>query len=82
MQAWRIIPKALLAVAGVVLVLTVLAKVRERSDDSRTVATTGAVTFTVLALAAMLTLTVLPALATWILVAVVASAVVVMVLAS
>lgn len=73
---------ALLAVAGLPLVLVVMAKVRDRVDSSARVAVGGAVTFTAVAVVAVLTLTVLPGLLTWIVVAVVAAAVGVMMLAS
>ncbi|MDT8910840.1 hypothetical protein [Amycolatopsis sp. PS_44_ISF1] len=82
MEAWRIVATALLAVAGLPLVLVVMAKVRDRVDSSARVAVGGAVTFTAVAVVAVLTLTVLPGLLTWIVVAVVAAAVGVMMLAS
>ncbi|WP_326566828.1 hypothetical protein VSH64_33945 [Amycolatopsis rhabdoformis] len=82
METWRIIATVLLAAAGLPLVLVVMAKVRDRVNSSAQVAIGGAVTFTALVVVAVLTLTVLPGLLTWIIVAVVAAAVGVMVLAS
>lgn len=82
METWRIVATVLLAVAGVPLVLAVMAKTRDRVNDSGQVAISGAVTLTGLIVVAVLTLTVLPGLATWIVVALVAAAVSVMMLAS
>ncbi|WP_037361422.1 hypothetical protein [Amycolatopsis orientalis] len=82
METWRIVATVLLAVAGVPLVLAVMAKTRDRVNRSGQVAISGAVTLTVLIVVAVLTLTVLPPLVTWIVVAVVAAAVSVMMLAS
>ncbi|GAB3370538.1 MULTISPECIES: hypothetical protein [Amycolatopsis] len=82
METWRIVATVLLAVAGVPLVLAVMAKTRDRVNDSGQVAIAGAVTLTGLIVVAVLTLTVLPGLVTWIVVAVVAAAVSVMMLAS
>ncbi|WP_406639391.1 hypothetical protein [Amycolatopsis sp. WGS_07] len=82
METWRIVATVLLAVAGLPLVLVVMAKTRDRVNDSGQVVIAGAVTLTVLVVVAVLTLTVLPALVTWIVVAVVAAAVSVMMLAS
>lgn len=81
-ETWRIIATVLLAIAGLPLVLAVMAKTRDRVNSSGQVALSGLVTFTVLAVVAVLTLTVLPGLATWIIVALVAAAVSVMMLAS
>ncbi|MFD2468481.1 hypothetical protein [Amycolatopsis silviterrae] len=82
METWRIVATVLLAVAGLPLVLAVMAKTRDRVNDSGQVVIAGAVTLTVLVVVAVLTLTVLPGLVTWIVVAVVAAAVSVMMLAS
>ncbi|MGV9294632.1 MULTISPECIES: hypothetical protein [Amycolatopsis] len=82
METWRIVATVLLAVAGLPLVLAVMAKARDRKNDSGHVAVSGAVTLTGLIVVAVLTLTVLPALVTWIVVAAVAAAVSVMMLAS
>ncbi|MGW4486001.1 hypothetical protein ACWEOE_19435 [Amycolatopsis sp. NPDC004368] len=81
METWRIVATALLVAAGLPLVLVVMAKVRDRVNNSAQVALGGAVTFTALVVVAVLTLTVLPGVLTWIIVAVVAAAVGVMVLA-
>ena len=82
METWRIVATVLLAAAGLPLVLVVMAKTRDRVDSSGQVAVSGAVTLTVLVVVAVLTLTVLPGVVTWIVVAAVAAAVSVMMLAS
>ncbi|GLY35851.1 hypothetical protein Amsp01_018750 [Amycolatopsis sp. NBRC 101858] len=76
------IATALLAVAGLPLVLVVMAKVRDRTQSSGQVALGGVITFTLLVVLGVLILTVLPGLVTWVLVAAVAAAVSVMLLAS
>ncbi|MEV6625189.1 hypothetical protein AB0M83_05060 [Amycolatopsis sp. NPDC051106] len=82
METWRVIATALLAVAGLPLVLVVMAKVRDRTQSSGQVALGGVITFTLLVVLGVLMLTVLPGLVAWVLVAVVATAVSVMLLAS
>ncbi|MFJ1766423.1 hypothetical protein ACIOD2_39265 [Amycolatopsis sp. NPDC088138] len=82
METWRVIATALLAAAGLPLVLVVMAKVRDRTQSSGQVALGGVITFTLLVVVGVLMLTVLPGLATWLLVAAVAAAVSVMLLAS
>jgi hypothetical protein len=78
-----VIATVVLAVAGFVLVLLTMAKTRDRRDaTSGTVALAGAISFTILVVLCVLTLTVLAPLATWIVVGVVAAAVTVMLLAS
>ena len=72
---------ALLAATGLPLVLVVMAKVRDRTRSSGQVAVGGVITFTLLAVVGVLTLTVLPGLVSWALVAGVAAAVSVMLLA-
>lgn len=76
------IATALLAAAGLPLVLVVMAKVRDRTQSSGQVALGGVITFTLLVVLGVLMLTVLPGLVAWVLVAVVAAAVSVMLLAS
>lgn len=73
---------ALLAIAGLPLVLVVMAKVRDRTQSSGQVAVGGVVTLTLLVVLGVLMLTVLPGLAAWLLVAAVVAAVSVMLLAS
>lgn len=75
------IATALLAAAGLPLVLVVMAKVRDRTRSSGQVAVSGVITFTLLVVVGVLTLTVLPGLLSWVLVAGVAAAVSVMLLA-
>lgn len=82
METWRIVATVLLAVAGLPLVLVLMAKARDRTDSSGTVAVTGAVAFVVLLLLGVVMLTVLPAALTWVIVGLVAAALGVMMLAS
>ncbi|MGW3966271.1 hypothetical protein ACWED2_41060 [Amycolatopsis sp. NPDC005003] len=82
METWRVIATALLAAAGLPLVLVVMAKVRDRTQSSGQVALGGVITFTLLVVVGVLTLTVLPGLVSWALVAAVAAAAGVMLLAS
>ncbi|WP_026422928.1 hypothetical protein [Actinokineospora inagensis] len=65
MESWRIIATALLGVAGAVLVLLTMAKVRDRTGTAGSVAMWGAVSLTVLVLLCVLTVTVLPAALVW-----------------
>ncbi|MFB9691308.1 hypothetical protein [Amycolatopsis plumensis] len=81
METWRVIATALLAAAGLPLVLVVMAKVRDRTQSSGNVALGGVVTLTFLVVVGVLTLTVLPGAVSWAFVAVVAAAVSVMLLA-
>jgi hypothetical protein len=81
-ETWRVIATVLLAVAGLPLVLVVMAKVRDRTRASGQVVLGGVITFTLLVVLGVLTLTVLPGLLAWVLVAAVAGAVSVMLLAS
>jgi hypothetical protein len=81
-EPWRIVATALLAVAGVLLVLVIMAKVRDNTSSSGQVLISGVVTFTALVLLGVLMLTVLPALLTWGIVIVAVAAVSVMLLAS
>ncbi|MDS0133770.1 MULTISPECIES: hypothetical protein [unclassified Amycolatopsis] len=81
METWRVIATALLAAAGLPLVLVVMAKVRDRTQSSGQVALGGVITFTLLVVVGVLTLTVLPGLLSWALVAAVAAAAGVMLLA-
>jgi hypothetical protein len=81
-ETWRVIATALLAAAGLPLVLVVMAKVRDRTQSSGQVAIGGVITFTLLVVVGVLMLTALPGLASWLLVAAVAAAVSVMLLAS
>lgn len=82
METWRIIAVVLLGVFGLPLVLVVMAKVRDRADNSGAVAIGGVVTLTALLVLGVLMLTTLPGVLTWVLVAAVATAVSVMLLAS
>jgi hypothetical protein len=81
-ETWRVVMTALLAATGLPLVLVVMAKVRDRTQNSGQVALGGVITFTLLLVLGVLTLTVLPALVTGVLVAAVTAAVSVMLLAS
>jgi len=77
-----VIATALLAAAGLPLVLVVMAKVRDRTQSSGQVALGGVITLTLLVVVGVLTLTVLPGAVSWALVAVAAAAAGVMLLAS
>ncbi|GAA1200521.1 hypothetical protein [Prauserella alba] len=66
METWRIFAASLLGVAGVLAVLMIMARVRERTGRWQAVAVTGLVGVTALALTCVLTLTVLtPAVSWW-----------------
>ncbi|MFD8499564.1 hypothetical protein [Amycolatopsis sp. NPDC059657] len=82
MEAWRVVAAVGWGVVGVPLVLIVMAKIRDRTGSSGQVAIGGAIGVTVLILTAVLMLTVLPGVLTWVIVAVAAAAVSVMMLAS
>jgi hypothetical protein len=82
-ETWRLFPGALLIVSGVVLVLYVMARARERDEATGgTVAVAGSIAFTVLVLLTVFTLTVFPVWLAWLLVALVGVTVSVMMLAS
>lgn len=83
MDGWRWIAVALLLAAGLVLVLQIMAKVRERRGATGgTVALAGAITLTALAVLCLLVATVLPAWLVWTVVVLVGVTVSVMLLAS
>jgi hypothetical protein len=82
-EGWRLVAGALLALAGVVLMLLTMAKVRERRNATGAdVAVAGAISFVVLVILVGLVLLVLPASIAWGVVVVVGGAVTVMMLAS
>ncbi|MGY6657570.1 hypothetical protein ACXIZN_35960 [Amycolatopsis sp. TRM77291] len=81
METWRVVATVLLAAAGLPLVLVLMAKARDRTDSSGTVAITGAVAFVVLLLLGVVMLTVLPGVLTWSLLGLVVAALGVMMLA-
>lgn len=72
----------LLAAAGLPLVLVLMAKARDRTGRSTTVAVTGAVALVTLLLLGVVMLTVLPGVLTWCVAGVVVAALGVMMLAS
>ncbi|UUV27746.1 hypothetical protein NQK81_23205 [Amycolatopsis roodepoortensis] len=82
METWRVVATVLLAAAGLPLVLVLMAKARDRTDSSGTVAITGAVAFVVLLLLGVVMLTVLPGVLTWSLLGLIVTALGVMMLAS
>lgn len=82
METWRIIATAVLFVAGVPGVLMVMAKVRDVTGRSGSVAVSGAVSGTGLLLLGVLVLTVLPTALSWSVVGLVCVAVAVLLLAS
>lgn len=65
METWRIFAASLLGVAGVLAVLMIMARVREKTGQWQAVAVTGLVGATALALTCILTLTVLSSAASW-----------------
>jgi hypothetical protein len=74
MEAWRVIAGVLIAAGGILLVLMTMAYARERKGSTGgTVALAGLIAFVLLTLLCVLSLTVLPGLAVWIIVAVVAA---------
>jgi hypothetical protein len=81
-EGWRLIAGALLAMSGIVLMLLVMAKARERQGRAADAAIAGAVSFVVVAILVLLVLLVLPALVVWSLVVLVGATVTVMMLAS
>jgi hypothetical protein len=81
-EPWRIVATALLAAAGVLLVLIIMAKVRDHTSSSGQVLISGVVTFTALVVLGVVMLTVLPAVLTWGIVVVAIATVSVMLLAS
>jgi hypothetical protein len=82
-EAWRVFATVLLAVAGIVIVLLTMAKTRDRKNaTSGQVALNGAISFTILAVLCVLTLTVLAPTVAWIVVGGVGVVVTVMLLAS
>ncbi|MBE1576864.1 hypothetical protein ACFORH_40970 [Amycolatopsis roodepoortensis] len=82
METWRVVATVLFAAAGLPLVLVLMAKARDRTDRSGTVAITGAVAFVVLLLLGVVMLTVLPGVLTWSLLGLIVAALGVMMLAS
>lgn len=83
MEGWRVLATVLLVVAGFVIVLLTMAKTRDRRNaTSGQVALNGVISFTVLVVLCVLTLTVLTPAVAWILVGVVGATVTVMLLAS
>ncbi|AGM10214.1 hypothetical protein AB0E55_31730 [Amycolatopsis keratiniphila] len=82
METWRVIATVLLAAAGLPLMLVLMAKARDRTNNSATVAVTGAVAFVVLLLLGVVMLTVLPGVLTWGVAGLVVAALGVMMLAS
>jgi hypothetical protein len=82
-EGWRLTAGALLAMAGIVLMLLTMARVRERNGSTGgDVAVAGAVSFVVLLILVALVLLVLPATIAWGVVVVVGGTVTVMMLAS
>ncbi|MFI7675097.1 hypothetical protein [Actinophytocola sp. NPDC049390] len=83
MEGWRLIAGALVATAGIVLMLLTMARVRERRGATGAdVAVAGAISFVVLVILALLVLLVLPAGIAWGVVIVLGVTVTVMMLAS
>ena len=81
-EGWRLIAGALLAMSGIVLMLLVMAKARERHGRAGDAAIAGAISFVILAILVLLVLLVLPAVVVWSVVVLVGGTVTVMMLAS
>jgi hypothetical protein len=81
-EGWRLIAGALLAMSGIVLMLLVMAKARERHGRAADAAIAGAVSFVILGILVLLVLLVLPAAVVWSVVVLVGATVTVMMLAS
>jgi hypothetical protein len=82
-EGWRLIAGALVALSGIVLMLLVMARVRERRGSTGgDVAVAGSISLVVLVILVVLVLLVLPATAVWTTVVVVGGWVTVMLLAS
>jgi hypothetical protein len=82
-EGWRLLAGALVAVSGIVLMLLVMARVRERKGSTGgDVAVAGVISLVVLAILVLLILLVLPTTAVWTTVVLVAGWVTVMLLAS
>jgi hypothetical protein len=82
-EGWRLIAGGLVAVSGIVLMLLVMARARERRGSTAgDVAVAGAISLAVLAILILLVLLVLPSTAVWTVVVLVAGWVTVMLLAS
>lgn len=82
MEPWRIIATALFGASGISLALTVMAKVRERTESGGQTAIAGAVVLAACVLLGVLMATVLAAALTWTIVIIAGISVTVMVLAS
>lgn len=82
-EGWRLIAGSLVGLSGIVLMLLVMAKARERKGATAAdAAIAGAISLAVLAILVLLVLLVLPANAVWTIVVLVAGTVTVMLLAS
>ena len=81
-EGWRLIAGALLAMSGIVLMLLVMAKARERHGRAADAAIAGAVSFVSLGILVLLVLLVLPAAVVWSVVVLVGATVTVTMLAS
>ncbi|MBN6035164.1 hypothetical protein [Amycolatopsis sp. 195334CR] len=66
METWRIVAAVLLVLPGLVAVPVIMAKVRDRTQSSASVAVSGAVSVTALAVLTLLVLTVLPPIPSWV----------------
>ncbi|ALG05798.1 hypothetical protein [Kibdelosporangium phytohabitans] len=66
METWRVIAGVLIGFGGLILVLLAMAQTRDRKGATNsTVALAGAISFTVVTLLCVLSLTVLPGAVVW-----------------
>lgn len=82
METWRIIATALFGAVAIILLLIIMAKVRERTDSASSTAIAGAIVLSASAILAVLMFTVLNPPLTWAIVGMAGVVVTVMVLAS
>ncbi|AXB48834.1 hypothetical protein A4R43_27230 [Amycolatopsis albispora] len=66
METWRIVAAVVLVLPGLAGVPMIMAKVRDRTQSSSSVAVSGAVSLTALAVLTLLVLTVLPPVVSWV----------------
>lgn len=65
MEAWRVVATILLGFSGLFTITVVLARIRERTGSAKTVAVSGLVSVTALAVICALTLSTFPPVVGW-----------------
>lgn len=65
METWRVLAVTLLGVSGILVILIIMARTRERTHSAASTAVAGLVSVTALGTGCVLTLTVLPAVLAW-----------------